>query len=343
MTKYDRTLLRKRARILYVDDNTLYSQIGNRLCTSDDNGISWRKYPVKLVGGAFAYSRIHARITRNGVHCAKKLTGGNILLVAKRGIYVYDQEENKSIKSFSIPRGSRPLFICENQNGDLFWGEYFGNAKRDEVNIYKSKDRAKSWEIIYKFEKNGIRHVHGVFYDPYDDRIWLTTGDDDEESAIWVTNNQFNTLEKVLSGSQQCRATQLVFTNDYIYFGTDTPFEINHIYRLDKSAGKAEKVATVESSIYWGCKVGDCLFFSTAVEPSSLNPYNFAVIWASLEGSRWVQIAKYQKDFWPMKYCQIGQIYLPQGNNTTGYLFYTPIATESDQTLQRIKIDDLFH
>ena len=338
----NRTILRKRARILYVDGNIFYAQIGNRLCTSDDNGISWRKYSVRLSDGACAYSKMHARITRRGVHCLRVLRDGNILLVAKQAIYVYDHGKGNVVKSFSIPRGSRPLFICEDQNGDLFWGEYFGNPKRREVNIYMSSEQAWSWRIVYKFKKNSIRHVHGVFYDPYDDRIWVTTGDEDHESAIWVTDDKFKTFEKVIGGNQQSRALQLLFTKDYAYFGTDTPFEINHIYRLDKSSGRIEKLASVDASVYWGCKVGDALFFSTALEFSSVNVCSFASIWGSLDGRRWRQVAKYKKDLWPTRYCEIGQIFFPQGNNNTGYLFYTPVATEGDQTLQRIRVADLF-
>ena len=146
----------------------------------------------------------------------------------------------------------------------------------------------------------------------------------------------------MIGGNQQSRALQLLFTKDYAYFGTDTPFEINHIYRLDKSSGRIEKLASVDASVYWGCKVGDALFFSTALEFSSVNVCSFASIWGSLDGRRWRQVAKYKKDLWPTRYCEIGQIFFPQGNNNTGYLFYTPVATEGDQTLQRIRVADLF-
>lgn len=270
------------------------------------------------------------------------LRDGNLLMVAKKAIHMYDHGKGNVVKSFSIPRGSRPLFICENQDGNLLWGEYFKNQKRGEVEVYVSSDQAWSWQVVYRFRKNSIRHVHGVFYDPYDDRIWVTTGDEDHESAIWVTDDRFKTLEKVIGSNQQSRALQLLFTNDYVYFGTDTPFETNHIYRLDKSSGRIEKLASVDTSVYWGCKVGDALFFSTALEPSTVNVCKFVSIWGSLDGKRWRKVAKYKKDFWPKKSCEIGQIYLPQGNNTTGYLFYTPVATKSDQTLQRIRVADLF-
>lgn len=334
-------VMSERARYLHINDNALYAQIGNRLCASDDYGISWREYPVKLDKGACAYSKKHARLTRKGIHSARVLKDGRILLVAKRTIKTY-KNGNGNVTSFPIPRGSRPLFICEDRGGALFWGEYFNNPKREEVHIYESTDHAQSWHIAYRFKKDSIRHVHGVFCDPYDDRIWVTTGDADLESGIWITDNRFKTLERALGGSQQYRAIQLIFTKDHVYFGTDTPYEKNYICRINKSSGKAEKLKAVESSVYWGCKVGDHLFFSTAVEPSYINTGKHACIWGSSNGREWQCLTKLRKDLWPAKYFQLGQIYLPQGENKTGYLFYTPLSTEGDQTLQRIKVSEIF-
>jgi len=270
------------------------------------------------------------------------LRDGSILLVAKGSIFLYNHRREQIVKSFSIPRGSRPLFICEHKDGDIFWGEYFGNAERDAVNIYSSTDQGKSWQIAYTFKKNTIRHVHGVFYDPHDDRIWVTTGDENHEAAIWTTHNKFKTLKRVVSGNQQARVLQLLFTPSYVYFGTDTPFERNHIYRFKKSQGNVEKLFPVESSVFWGCKAGDSLFFSTAAEPSQVNSTKTVSIWGSADGSEWKRIASYSKDTWPSKYFQIGQIVFPQGENDTGYLFYTPLATNKDQTIHRIRVSGLF-
>ncbi len=338
----NQAILRKRARILYVDGNTLYAQIGNRLCTSEDSGLTWQKYPVKLVGGARVYSKMHARITRRGIHCLRVLRDGNLLLVAKQTIYLYDRDKGNVVNSFSTPRGSRPLFMSEDKDGDIFWGEYFLNPKRDEVNIYVSKDQAQSWQIIYRFKQNSIRHVHGVFSDPYDGQIWVTTGDEDHESAIWITDDKFKTLDKVIGGNQQSRALQLLFTSDYIYFGTDTPFEINHICRLDKISGRIERLVAVESPVYWGCKVGDALFFSTAIEPGRVNRCDDACIWGSPDGEGWKSIARFRKDFLSLKYFQYGQIFFPTGANNSDYLWFTPSATKQDQTIQRLEVARLF-
>ncbi|MFQ5786905.1 MAG: hypothetical protein ACE5H1_02910 [Thermodesulfobacteriota bacterium] len=299
-------------------------------------------YPVRLPEGARIFSKMHARLTRSGIHCLNVLKDGSLLLVAKGAFYKYDIASGNMERSFSILRGSRPLFVCQSQDGALFWGEYFRNPARDEVNIYTSEDCAKTWHVKYTFKKNSIRHVHGIFYDPYDNGVWVTTGDEDQENAIWTTNNSFRTLEMVRGGNQQSRAIQLVFTQDHVYYGTDTPYEMNHICRIDRCSGKIETLADVGGSVYWGCKVNGALFFSTAVEPSSINRGRYASIWGTHNGSGWEKIESYRKDLWPMPFWQIGQLYFPQGENKTGYLFFTPIATEYNLTLQRLYIADLF-
>lgn len=340
--KKAQTTLKTKARVLYIEGLTIYAQIGNRLCSSKDNGETWMSYQVRLPESARTFSKLHARVTRRGIHCLNVLKDKTLLLLAKGAFYKYDIASGTLERSFSILRGSRPLFVCQNQDGDLFWGEYFRNPARDEVNIYTSEDCAKTWHIKYTFKKKSIRHVHGIFYDPYDNMLWVTTGDEDQENAIWVTNNRFRTLETVIGGTQQSRAIQLIFTKDHVYYGTDTPYEINRICRIDKRTGKMETLADVDGSVYWGCKIDGALFFSTAVEPGRINRSRYASIWGSGDGTHWKRIEKYRKDIWPMKYCQIGQLYFPQGENKTDYLFFTPIATEHNLTLQKIYVGNLF-
>ena len=334
-------IVRSRSRVLCVEGETIYAQIGNRLCSSIDNGRTWTPLPTRLPSGAKAVSKIHARISRRGLHCLKVLKNGILLLVAKGALYRYDTLSGTMDLSFSIPRGSRPLHICQNCDGFLFWGEYYSNPARNEVNVYISTDNAKTWQVVYTFKRNTIRHVHGVFCDPYDDGIWVTTGDKDHESAIWITDDQFKNLEKVIGGSQNKRALQLLFTHDHIYFGTDTPYETNRIYRINKRNSTVEALSDVNGSVYWGCKVNSTMFFSTAVEPSRINRDRFASLWGSRDGTSWELVARYKKDVLPIKYCQVGQIYLPQGNNMTGHLFYTPVATDFDMTVQRMQLADM--
>ena len=98
----------------------------------------------------------------------------------------------------------------------------------------------------------------------------------------------------------------------------------------------------MESSVFWGCKVGDYLFFSTVVESSKVNECKDACIWGSKDGENWKCIARFRKDIWPMKLFQYGQIFFPTGENNTDYLWFTPFATEKHLTLQKLNVKELF-
>lgn len=337
----DKTVLGRRSRVLYIDKEILYAQMENNLAVSRDLGKSWERPAVKLPLLLQAYFRLHNRLRRGGLYCAEISDDNSMVLAGKGAIYKLDKDSKCLRRPFRIIKGRRPLNLARNQYGVLYWGEYFRNPKREKVDIYASDDNGETWRVIYTFGNKQVRHVHGVFCDLYDSKIWVTTGDRDDESAVWVTANQFRSMEKVVWGTQQARVLQLIFTREHVYFGTDTPFERNHICRINKVDGRVEQLAVVDGSVYWGCKVGEHLFFSTAVEPSMVNKDRYASLWGSPDGIRWQCFFRFKKDPWPIKYFQVGQILFPQGENRTDCLFYTPLAVEGDQTIQRISAADL--
>jgi hypothetical protein len=331
------------SKILYIDNNTIYVQSGSRFYKTQDLGASWdcilrlpSKYPW------LTWNALFNRLMRSGVNGFRVLSDKSFILTWNGRIYKITHDGKLKRAVVNAKKGSRPLFLEMDNNERLFWGEYFGNENRKEVNVLTSEDGGLSFETIYTFPSGVIRHIHGVFSDSYDNTIWITTGDDDEESGIWVTANCFRSLEKVIAGSQQVRSIQLLFTKKYVYFGSDTPLEKNYIYRVDKATQKIEKLQEVESSVFWGCKVGDALFFSTAVEPSKVSKCQDACIWGSMDGEKWTCIARLKKDIWPKKLFQYGQIFFPAGENNTEYLWFTPFSTEKHMTVQRLNVRDIF-
>ena len=340
MSLITETIVHKRSRVLCVDGNTVYAQIGNRLCLSDDEGLSWKgmleKFPIRIR----SLSRMHARVFRRGIHSVVLLSNGDLLLVAGGALFRFNILSGDVETSMVIERGSRPMNVCRDDGGNLFWGEYFRNSGRVAVRIYASEDDARNWRVAHTFGGGAIRHVHGVFHDPHDNSIWVTTGDHDHESAIWRTDDQFRTLSRIYGGTQGVRAVQLLFTKDYIYFGTDTPHENNYICRFARNGGEVERIARVDGSVYWGCCAGGNLVFTTAVEVSKVNAGRTASIWFSDNGERWEELLGHRKDFWPNPQFQVGQIFIPPSRNDTEYIFYTPVAVEGDQTICRIKIGD---
>lgn len=174
-----------------------------------------------------------------------------------------------------------------------------------------------------------IRHIHGIYQDPFTQKVWISTGDFGEEAALWETDAAFSKVEKIISGSQQTRAIKLLFTKDYIYYGSDTPKEQNYISRMHRETRTIEQLTKVGSSVFHGTKVGDWLFFSTAIEPSEVNKTKQAEVWASPNGTDWKCILKFKKDIWSMKYFQYGQVFFPNGPGDGKNLWVSPFQLKT--------------
>ena len=60
-------------------------------------------------------------------------------------------------RSFARPsrsrRGTRPLALAVTSEETVYWGEYFANPRRDEVNIYGSDDHGDTWSVVHTFSE----------------------------------------------------------------------------------------------------------------------------------------------------------------------------------------------
>src|ERR1700736_3771062 len=125
------------------------------------------------------------------------------------------------------------------------------------------------------------------------------------------------------------RSVAVVPSEDGLYYSSDTPLETNHIYLIDRG-GQVSDLAGLGSSSIYGCRVGDSIFFSTMVEPSSINKGRHVRIYGSHDGRAWQPLLAWQKDRWPMKLFQYGNAIFPDGDNGTQYLAVTTIAVGSE-------------
>ena len=228
-----------------------------------------------------------------------------------------------------IRRGTRPLHVTAVPSGRIYWGEYFDNRERAEVHIYVSADRGRTWHIAYTFPAGSIRHVHNIVYDRWGDCLWILTGDEGAECKVLRASCDLRSVDVVLAGNQQARAVAAIPTQTGLYLSTDTPFEKNHVYRLDRK-GNVERVGELASSSIYGCRVGEAIVFSTMIEPSAVNTGREVQLVGSKDGTNWHVLARWRKDNWPMRYFQYGNAFLPDGDNATNYLAATTIAVEPD-------------
>ncbi len=283
------------------------------------------KYHPVWWRGVTASSRLASRLVRDGFHALAVSSSGHMVAAVHGAIVTLAPGESQFRVSHKVQRGTRPLHIAVTADDHLFWGEYFDNAGRDEVHIYASCDRGATWQVAYTFPKGAIRHVHNIVHDPWENCLWILTGDDGAECRILRASCDLRRVDVVLSGTQQARAVALVPARDGVYFSSDTPFEQNHIYFLDR-AGRVAEVASVNGSSIYGCCVGDAIFFSTMVEPSSVNVDRIVSVFGNFGGPAWQPVLRWTKDSWPMGMFQYGNAFLPDGHNTSGLLAVSTIA-----------------
>ena len=310
------------AKVLYIDKETIYIAKGYKIYTSTKKNKTLI-FDGKLIDSKYSFiskfSRMLNRLLRIEPSSMLLLQNGSRLISAKKGIFLAQEGSKKYIKTFSIPRGNKPLNITLNpNNGDLFFGEYILNGKfshttRSSVHIYKSEDHGQSWQICHTFPKNTIRHIHGIFYDKYTKKMWITTGDRDKECLIANSSDGFKSLNILKQGAQKYRAVTLLFYKDYIIYGTDTEQEENHIYSINRKSTEETCLQVLQGSVLMATQndKGQTAI-ATAVEPSKINHHPYAHIWFSDDGLKWKDIYNAKKDLWSAKYFQYGRITFPQ-------------------------------
>lgn len=155
-----------------------------------------------------------------------------------------------------IGRGMMNTGLLKAEKDLLFFGEYFRNEERTKVNVYCSKDFGQNWQVVYEFAPGEIRHIHSLQRDPYTDKLWICTGDYDQESKIGWSDDQFNSIHFIGHGSQVWRSCQLVFAREAVYWGADTGSEdLGGIYRWDREDMTLSKLIKVDGALFFGTRL----------------------------------------------------------------------------------------
>ena len=251
------------------------------------------------------------RLLRAEITNLYSLSNGDRLAIAKKDIFRCKSGDKVFTKCFDVPRGSRPMNLCITPDDQIYFGEYLANMKKQAVHIYHSSNGGRNWKVAYTFDEGNINHVHGLFWDQYTRRIWVVTGDRENECIIANTDDGFKTLNIILRGGQEYRATNLLFYLDFIVYATDSQYMVNEIRKIDRATLKIETLQQMQGSGIYGGQCGDCAYFSTSVEPSEVNKDRWSHLWFSDDGLNWRELYAAKKDFWNGMLFQFGSILFP--------------------------------
>lgn len=252
------------------------------------------------------------KLFRGGIHHILNIYNTYVIFFDRKIITLSDSE----IQSiYNIQTCKRPLNVCINPvNKHIYWGDYIAGKERLPINIYRSKNKGKDWEIVYTFQSGVIRHIHNIIYDIHQNHYWILTGDTDHESGIWMTKD-FKKMAPIFYGSQKYRATALIPLNDGLVIPTDTELEENHIQYYSYSENTLHSILEIPSSSIDAKQINGISFISTMVEPSLINKSKNVRLYASLNNKNWTELLSIKKGFLSGKYFQYSLINFPYYDN----------------------------
>lgn len=283
-------------------------------------------YPRAFWKNSAARFRPFQRLLRHLYYNVLKLPDGSLFLTFGRSIGIYAHGSVHTINGFIRPSRILRSGCAMDKNGIVFLGEYLNNPERSPIRVYRYIPGSTRLEVVYTFQAGAIRHVHGIYRDPYTEDLWCVTGDRGSECRILRTIDDFRHLETVGEGDESWRCVSLLFSRDAIYYATDSEFQQNRIYRIDRETGKRNELGNIDGPVYYSYRLNNDLFFGVTAElcpgqKGSTHKGRSASLWHIDKDDKIQKLLSFEKDTLPVKYFMPGTLHFPRGPGLTGRFY----------------------
>lgn len=292
-------------QVHYADDQRFVSSKKMAVLGNDGSGAGWQQqfvlpsYPLTSLS---LNSSLYCRLTRGGIHSILPISdkdNPDWIVVAQGKIFLVSATGSQISELYQIKRGHRPLRrgICVTKDR-LFWGEYWRNPNREPINIYSVEINTQKVETIYQFGRKTIRHIHAVEKDPYNEKLWISTGDEDSECMIALLDQFTGELEIIGQGEQKWRTVSFCFCPEGVYWGSDNHLGKNKIWRFDRATKHVQVVGDVIGPVYYNTCLNKYIVFGTTMEKGEGQQDGYGRLYAIDFYGRIVEIWKQRKDLW---------------------------------------------
>ena len=310
-------LLKKNMIIQCVKDHVLYGSEDHIVWKSTNNGKTWKRVCALYPGSDSFSGRIKDKILRSslartfrrnvGIHNVVVLNSGAVIVQYDK-IYRWDNNSYYARPVFDLERNGifGPLkngLAYDPVHDAIYFGEYVIDRPK-EVRICRGLNDGRTWDVCYKFSIGRIRHIHSIVPDNYRKRIWICTGDNNYESGLFYTDDQFNSVHLFKGGDQSWRMVSLIPLENSIIWGSDAGQDApedatNFIYMWDFKENKKKQLCCIDNPAYYSIKLADgSMAISTTYEPLiKKKSKSEAVIWISDNGLNWKKHAVFPYEF----------------------------------------------
>ena len=181
--------------------------------------------------------------------------------------------------------------------------------------LWGSLDDGLTWNIVYQFPDKSIRHIHGVYSDPYSSSLWIATGDFDGECGLFeADSHDFSLLSSYGDGSQSWRPVSLLFGESSIVWGMDSPIEASYLQTFSRTSRCISQGQHFPGPVWYSKQLtNDFYLLQTSVEIGVGSASNSAHLYVSQNLSDWDLLSSFRKDIFPKRLFKFGVISFAEG------------------------------
>jgi hypothetical protein len=206
--------------------------------------------------------RLAQRLLRFMVSNVVPLSNGDLFVTFDKSVGIVRDGRFQALKGLVRPCRVLRGACAITGTSDICFGEYLANTERGKMRIYKYTVGDEALTVAYTFAPNSIRHIHGLYFDPFTYSIFCLTGDAEKESQIIQIFDGFQNVEVIGQGDETWRAVSILFSADSFYYGTDAEFRANHIFKFDRKSRERKSLGEVNGTVFYSKQLGEDLFFT---------------------------------------------------------------------------------
>jgi len=271
------------------------------------------------------FSRLARRALRLD-KCNVVPVGSDLVIIRGGWVYHYFGRTGRLAKTLHLKHCQNVLHqsILAVDSDMIVFGEYGNNRGRGSVAIYRSVDGGVTWHTIFEFPAGKIRHVHGCYWDPYEERIWVFTGDMRNECHVVCADKDFRNVEWIGDGHQTYRACAGFFEADAVHWIMDSQMEDCFHIRLDRATRAVAIMAGFPGPVWYTKRLTDGYYLAATTQERGVSVIDkCAHLFVSGDLHSWEDVRQFRHDGLPKKYFKAGVVAFAEGPQSSDgfYIF----------------------
>ena len=296
---YDLFIAHKANEITYKKQNDM------RIISMPTDCLGWKKIfmPIRKVRRLLRLDKVIITPVSSG-----------FILIRFGNVYTYNIKDNQWFNVNILLNCRNPMYNgLLNSSAGIYIGEY-GNSNGIGKRIFRSIDEGESWQCVYQFKADSIRHIHCLGWDQFEKKIWVFTGDNDEDCRVLKAEPDFSVVEEIGSGSQKWRACHAIFREHTVEWFMDSPLEEVHYMKYHRRNGEIETGQVVAGPIWFAKEYGEFALAASVQETGLSHKDKLLHLYKSTDFINWNDIATFEHDGWPKSYFRFGTMTFAHGS-----------------------------